>query len=82
MSIMVNYARLALECGVNILKGQPLVITGPIWTADFAHLLMEEAYKLGAKTMPSGSGQWAMPPANTPSSHISRCRSVPNPFLR
>lgn len=49
MSIMVNYAQLALRCGVNIQKGQTLVITGPIWTADFAHLLMEEAYKLGAK---------------------------------
>ena len=44
-----NYALLALERGVNIQKGQTLVITAPLWTADFAHLLMEEAYKLGAK---------------------------------
>ena len=49
MSIMVNYAQLALKCGVNIQKGQTLVITGPIWTADFAHLVMEEAFRLGAK---------------------------------
>lgn len=44
-----NYALLALERGVNIQKGQTLVITAPLWAADFAHLLMEEAYKLGAK---------------------------------
>ena len=44
-----NYAHLALERGVNVQKGQILVISAPLWTADFAHLLMEEAYKLGAK---------------------------------
>lgn len=44
-----NYAHLALERGVNIQKGQTLVISVPLWASDFAHMLMEEAYKLGAK---------------------------------
>ena len=44
-----NYALLALMRGVNVQQGQTLVISAPLWTADFAHLLMEEAYKLGAK---------------------------------
>lgn len=44
-----NYALLALMRGVNVQKGQTLVISAPLWTADFAHMLMEEAYKLGAK---------------------------------
>lgn len=45
----VNYARLALLRGVNLQKGQILVVSAPLWTADFAHLLMEEAFRLGAK---------------------------------
>lgn len=45
----VNYAKLALMRGVNLQKGQILVISAPLWTSDFAHLLMEEAFKLGAK---------------------------------
>ena len=36
----LNYARLALMRGVNLQKGQILVISAPLWTADFAHLLM------------------------------------------
>ena len=45
----LNYARLALMRGVNLQKGQILVISAPLWTADFAHLLMEEAFALGAR---------------------------------
>ena len=35
-----NYALLALMRGVNVQKGQTLVISAPLWTADFAHMLM------------------------------------------
>ena len=45
----LNYARLALMRGVNLQKGQILVISAPLWTADFSHLLMEEAFALGAR---------------------------------
>ena len=43
-----NYAELVLKRGVNIQPGQVLVIDSPMWAADFDHLLMEEAFKLGA----------------------------------
>lgn len=45
----LNYARLALMRGVSLQEGQILVISAPLWTADFAHLLMEEAFRLGAR---------------------------------
>ena len=48
-TIRENYARLVLTRGVNLQKDQILVIDAPIWTSDFVHLLLEEAYKLGAK---------------------------------
>lgn len=44
-----NYAKLILTRGVNLQKGQILVIDTPLWTADFTHIVAEEAYKLGAK---------------------------------
>ena len=43
-----NYAALTLQRGINLQPGQTLVIDTPLWTADFCHLLMEEAYALGA----------------------------------
>ncbi|TCT26310.1 aminopeptidase II [Melghiribacillus thermohalophilus] len=44
-----KYARLAIHTGVNIQKGQPLIINCPIEGAEFAHLLVEEAYDAGAE---------------------------------
>ena len=44
-----NYAALTLRRGVNLQPGQILVVDTPLWTADFCHLLMEEAYALGAR---------------------------------
>ncbi len=42
------YARMLVEIGINIQKGQPLFITSQIETAEFARIVMGEAYKLGA----------------------------------
>ena len=47
--IRENYARLVLTRGVNLQKGQILVIDAPIWTSAFVHLLSEQAYRLGAQ---------------------------------
>lgn len=44
-----NYAQLILTRGVNLQKGQILVIDTPLWTADFTHIVAEEAFRLGAK---------------------------------
>lgn len=43
-----KYARLALACGVNVQKGQTVMINADVQAADFAALLCEEAYRLGA----------------------------------
>ena len=43
-----RYVELTLMRGVNLQKGQILVIDTPLWTAEFCHLLMEEAYRMGA----------------------------------
>ncbi|MBO4852461.1 MAG: aminopeptidase [Schwartzia sp.] len=44
-----EYARLAIRTGVNLRKGQPLVVNAPIECADFARRLAKEAYAAGAK---------------------------------
>ncbi|WAA09109.1 aminopeptidase [Fervidibacillus albus] len=44
-----KYAKLAIQVGVNIQKGQALIINCPIEGAEFAHLLVEEAYNAGAE---------------------------------
>lgn len=46
---MIKYARLIVKVGVNIQKGQCLVITSPIECAEFTRLLAETAYKEGAR---------------------------------
>lgn len=44
-----KYAELAVKTGVNIQKGQTLVINSPIECAEFTRLAAECAYKAGAK---------------------------------
>lgn len=45
--LMKKYARLLVEVGVNIQKGQELVIRCPVERADFARLCVEAAYAAG-----------------------------------
>lgn len=47
--ILKKYAELAVKTGVNIQKGQTLVINSPIECAKFTRLAAEYAYKAGAK---------------------------------
>lgn len=44
-----KYAELALKTGVNIQKGQALMINAPIEGADFTKIVVRKAYELGAK---------------------------------
>lgn len=44
-----EYAKLCVEVGINLQKGQPLVINAPIEGADFVRLVAKHAYELGAK---------------------------------
>lgn len=46
--LLKKYAALVIRVGVNLQKGQPLVIHAPITCADFVHTLSSEAYDVGA----------------------------------
>jgi aminopeptidase len=49
-NIMLDeYAKLCVEVGINLQKGQPLVINAPVEGADFVRLVAKHAYALGAK---------------------------------
>ncbi len=49
MDKLRQYARLIVRMGVNVQKGQPVVIAAPVECAEFARLLAEEAYEAGAR---------------------------------
>ncbi|MCF6464463.1 aminopeptidase [Clostridium sp. Cult2] len=44
-----QYARLCVEVGINLQKGQPLVINAPVEGAEFVRLVAKHAYEIGAK---------------------------------
>ncbi|TQS72226.1 aminopeptidase [Ornithinibacillus gellani] len=46
---MEKYAELALRTGVNLQKGQALMINAPIEGADFTKIVVRKAYEHGAK---------------------------------
>jgi aminopeptidase len=45
---LVEYAKLIIKIGVNLQKGQPLLVRAPIDGADFVRILTKEAYNSGA----------------------------------
>ncbi|MFB5663159.1 aminopeptidase [Alteribacillus sp. HJP-4] len=46
-----QYSELAIRMGVNLQRGQTLVISAPITSDEFVRLLAEEAYGAGAKNV-------------------------------
>lgn len=42
------YAKLAVKVGLNLQKGQPLIIMAPVETLDLVRYVTDEAYKAGA----------------------------------
>lgn len=44
-----NYAELAVKVGVNLQKGQELVVSIPVECAEFARMVTKSAYEAGAK---------------------------------
>lgn len=48
-SLLEKYARLAVVSGVNLQKGQTLLIQADVEAAFFARLVCEQAYRLGAR---------------------------------
>lgn len=47
--LLEKYARLLVKTGVNIQKNQILVVQSPVEVADFTRMVVELAYKEGAK---------------------------------
>ncbi|MDY0236198.1 MAG: aminopeptidase [Gudongella sp.] len=45
---LIEYAKLIIEIGINLQKGQPLLIRAPIEGANFVRILAKEAYNNGA----------------------------------
>ena len=48
-NLLNKYAELSVRVGVNLQKGQTLVINSPIECAEFTRIVAKEAYKVGAK---------------------------------
>ena len=44
-----NYARLIARVGLNVQKGQDVMLTTTIEQASFNHMLLEELYDAGAR---------------------------------
>ena len=44
-----KFAKLLIKVGLNVQKGQPVVISSPVDCADFARLCAEEAYNAGCR---------------------------------
>lgn len=47
--LLREYAKLIVRKGANVQEGQTVVIKAPVEVYDFARLVVEEAYKVGAK---------------------------------
>lgn len=47
--LLKSYARLVVKTGVNIQRGQTLIISSPIACAEFVRLVAETAYREGAR---------------------------------
>lgn len=47
-NLLTKFAQLAVRIGVNIQKGQPLYIKGPVEAYEFIRLCVKEAYEAGA----------------------------------
>ena len=48
-TVLREYARLIVRCGLNVQKGQRLVISSPVECAYFARMCAAEAYEIGCK---------------------------------
>ncbi len=64
-----KYAELIAKCGVNIQKGQEVIITAELDQPEFIKMLVEECYKAGAKKV---SVDWSYQPLTK--LHVRYCK--------
>lgn len=63
-----KYAQLIAKCGVNVQKGQEVIIQAELDQPEFVKMLVDECYKAGAKKV---SVEWTYQPLTK--SHIRYC---------
>ncbi len=64
-----KYANLIAKCGVNVQKGQEVIISADLDQPEFVKLLVEECYKAGAKKV---SVDWGYQPLTK--LHVKYCK--------
>ena len=78
--LLRKYAKLAVKTGVNIQENHVLVINSPIETANFARLIAEEAYNLGAKDVVVHYGDQQLTKIKLENSSIETISNLPEWF--
>ena len=64
-----KYAHLIAKCGVNVQKGQEVIIQAELDQPEFVKMVVDECYKLGAKKV---SVDWSYQPLMR--SHVKYCK--------
>ena len=58
--VLKSYAKLVAAVGANVQKDQEVIIHANVDQVEFVSLVVEECYKLGAKSV---SVEWGTPPS-------------------
>ena len=58
-SVLREYARLIVRCGVNVQKGQEVTVCADLDQPEFVQMVVEEAYKAKAKNV---TVEWSYQP--------------------
>ena len=64
-----KYANLIARCGVNVQKGQEVIVSADLDQPEFVKLVVDECYKLGAKEV---TVEWSYQPLAK--SHVKYCK--------
>ena len=48
---LLKYAELAIKVGVNLQKGEMLVVNAPVSAQKFVEIVVKQAYKAGARNV-------------------------------
>ena len=66
-----KYANLIARCGVNVQKGQEVIVMAELDQPEFVKMVVDECYKLGAKKV---SVDWSYQPLTK--SHVRYCKEA------
>ena len=66
-----KYANLIARCGVNVQKGQEVIVMAELDQPEFVKMVVDECYKLGAKKV---TVDWSYQPLTK--SHVRYCKEA------